>query len=58
MEESMTETEYLLREARSIAMRVLGDHSETVVLDVFRQLCIEIATTQDEFEEGPAKTIQ
>lgn len=42
MEELMTGTEYLLREARSIATCVLGDHSEAAVLEVFRELCLEI----------------
>lgn len=40
----MTGTEFLLREAREIATRVLGDHSEGTILQVFCELCLEIGT--------------
>lgn len=54
MEESMTGTEYLLREARSIATRVLGNPSEAAVLETFRELCLEIGACLPDPAENPA----
>lgn len=41
-EEMLTETEFLLREAREIARRTMGDASEEFVLIVFQRLCAEM----------------
>lgn len=53
MEELITGTEYLLREAQHIATRVLGDPSESAILDVFRQLCAELAEVPDNPHKTP-----
>ncbi len=39
--ELMSETEFLLREARDIAARTLPDPTEAAVLAVFHRLCLE-----------------
>lgn len=54
MEELMTGTEYLLREARNIATRVLGHYSEVAVLQVFRELCLEIGACVPDSDESSA----
>lgn len=53
MKELITGTEYLLREAQHIATRVLGNPSESAILDVFHQLCGELAAIPDNPHQKP-----
>lgn len=53
MEELITGTEYLLREAQHIATHVLNAPSESAILDVFRQLCAELAEIPDNPHDAP-----
>ena len=47
-EDLATETEFLLREAREIAERTMGDASEELVLVVFNRLCAEMGVTPED----------
>ncbi|VEH23192.1 hypothetical protein [Bordetella hinzii] len=48
MDTLMTETEFLLHEARLIACRQVPDASEVLVAEVFRRLCREADTSREE----------
>lgn len=47
-EDLATETEFLLREAREIAERTLGEASEELVLEVFQRLCAEMGVAAED----------
>lgn len=52
MNSPMTETEFLLCAARTIAQRQMPDAAETLVAEVFRRLCLEADISREERGEA------